>query len=89
AGMNIEGSIKLAYRSDFAAIEDADARRAKFDEMVAEAYDRAKAVNTASFFGVDDVIDPAASRDWIVAGLNSLPPMPERHGKKRPNVDTW
>ncbi|MCY4199757.1 MAG: carbamoyl-phosphate synthase large subunit [Gammaproteobacteria bacterium] len=89
AGMNIEGSIKLAYRSDFAAIEDAEARRAKFDEMVAEAYDRAKAVNAASFFGVDDVIDPATSRDWIVAGLNSLPPTPERHGKKRPNVDTW
>ena len=29
AGMNIEGSIKLAYRSDFAAIEDAEARRAQ------------------------------------------------------------
>ncbi len=89
AGMNIEGSIKLAYRSDFAAIEDAEARRAKFDEMVAEAYDRAKAVNAASFFGVDDVIDPATSRDWIVAGLNSLPPTPAREGKKRPNIDTW
>ena len=89
AGMNIEGSIKLAYRSDFAAIEDADARRAKFDEMVAEAYERAKAVNAASFFGVDDVIDPATSRDWVVAGLNSLPPTPPRQGKKRPNIDTW
>ena len=89
AGMNIEGSIKLAYRSDFAAIENAEARRLKFDKMVAEAYERAKAVNAASFFGVDDVIDPAASRDWIVAGLNSLPPTPARQGKKRPNVDTW
>ncbi len=89
AGMNIEGSIKLAYRSDFAAITEAQARRTKFDAMVAEAYERAKAVNAASFFGIDDVIDPATSRDWIVAGLNSLPPTPTRQGKKRPNVDTW
>ena len=89
AGMNIEGSIKLAYRSDFAAMKDAEERRVKFDEMVAEAYDRAKAVNAASFFGVDDVIDPATSRDWIVAGLKSLPPTRPRDGKKRPNIDTW
>ena len=89
AGMNIEGSIKLAYRSDFAAIEDSDERRKKFEKMVADAYERAKAVNSASFFGIDDVIDPAESRDWIVAGLRSLPPTPPRVGKKRPNLDTW
>ena len=89
AGMNIEGSIKLAYRSDLAAVEDAEARRAKFDAMVADAYERAKAVNAASFFGVDDVIDPAESRAWILAGLRSLPPTTPRHGKKRPNIDTW
>ncbi len=89
AGMNIEGSIKLAYRSDLAAIENADERRAKFDQMVAQAYDRAKAVNAASFYGVDDVIDPCVSREWILAGLKSLPETPPRQGKKRPNVDTW
>lgn len=89
AGMNIEGSIKLAYRSDLAAIDNADQRRAKFDQMVEQAYDRAKAVNAASFYGVDDVIDPATSRDWIVAGLKSLPEVPPRQGKKRTNIDTW
>lgn len=89
AGMNIEGAIKLAYRRDFAAIENPDERREKFEKMVADAYERAKAVNSASFFGIDDVIDPAESRDWIVAGLRSLPPTPPRTGKKRPHLDTW
>ena len=89
AGMNIEGSIKLAYRNDLAAIENADERRAKFDQMVEQAYDRAKAVNAASFYGVDDVIDPSVSREWIVAGLKSLPDAQPRQGKKRPNIDTW
>ena len=50
---------------------------------------RGKAVNMASHFVLDDVIDPAESRQWIAAGLRSLPPTPTREGKKRPNVDTW
>ena len=89
AGMNIEGSIKLAYRRDFEAMDNAEERIEKFNQMVERAYDQAKAVNAASFYGVDDVIDPAASRDWIVAGLSSLPPVATRTHKKRPYIDTW
>ncbi len=89
AGMNIEGAVKLGFRNDLAAIADPEERLQKYNEMVAEAYDRAKAVNAASFFGIDSVIDPATSRDWIVMGLRSLPPKPPRTGKKRPNIDTW
>ena len=89
AGMNIEGAVKLGFRNDLAAIEDPEERLQKYNEMVADSYDKAKAVNAASFFGIDDVIDPAASRDWIVMGLRSLPPVKPRTGKKRANIDTW
>jgi acetyl-CoA carboxylase carboxyltransferase component len=89
AGMNIEGSIKLAYRNDFAAMEDAEERIADFTRKVDAAYDRAKAVNSAEFYGIDDVIDPADSRAMVVAGLRSLPPVLPRNGKKRPYIDTW
>jgi acetyl-CoA carboxylase carboxyltransferase component len=89
AGMNIEGSVKLGYRDDLAAIEDPEERVEKYESMVARAYERARAVNAAIYFGIDDVIDPAESRDWIVAGLRSLPPTPPRTGKKRPYIDTW
>ncbi len=57
--------------------------------MVARMYEVGKAVNYAPFFEIDDVIDPAASRDWILAGLASAPPPEPRKGKKRPCVDTW
>ena len=43
----------------------------------------------ASHFELDDVIDPAETRNWIMAGLKSLPTKPPRDHKKRPNVDTW
>ncbi|MDA0365726.1 MAG: carbamoyl-phosphate synthase large subunit, partial [Chloroflexi bacterium] len=89
AGMNIEGSVKLGYRDDLAAIEDPAARLEKYESMVAAAYERARAVNAAVYFGIDDVIDPADSRAWIARGLKSLPPTPVRTGKKRPYIDTW
>jgi len=89
AGMNIEGSVKLGYRDDLAAIEDPEERLETYESMVAERYEAAKAINSAVYFGIDDVIDPADSRDWIARGLKSLPPTPVRTAKKRPYIDTW
>ena len=37
---------------------------------------------------VDDVIDPAETRNWLVMGLDSLPPVPVRTHKKRGWIDT-
>jgi acetyl-CoA carboxylase carboxyltransferase component len=89
AGMNIEGSVKLGYRREPAAIEDAETRRAEFDRRVATAYENAKAVNAVVGGGIDDVIDPADTRRWIVNGLKRLPPVPPRTEKKYPYIDPW
>jgi acetyl/propionyl-CoA carboxylase alpha subunit/acetyl-CoA carboxylase carboxyltransferase component len=88
-GMGLEGAVKLGYRKELQAIDDPEERKAAYEEMVANMYERGKAVNMASHFELDEVIDPADSRKWIAAGLRSLPPAPARSGKKRPNVDTW
>ena len=42
AGMNIEGSVKLGYRKEPAALEDADERKALYDKVVAEMYEKGK-----------------------------------------------
>jgi acetyl-CoA carboxylase carboxyltransferase component len=88
-GMGLEGSVKLGYRNELAAIADPAERRAKFDEMVARAYEAGKAINQATTYRLDDVIDPADTRRWIVAGLKSLPPTPPRTGKKLRWIDAW
>ena len=88
-GMGLEGSVKLGYRNELAAIEDPAARKAKFDEMVAAAYARGKALSTALYPALDDVIDPADTRRWIMAGLKGLPPTPARTEKKLKWIDTW
>ena len=88
-GMGLEGAVKLGYRKELQAIEDPEERAATYEKMVADMYKRGKAVNMASHFELDDVIDPADTRKWISRGLRSIPEVPRRQGKKRPNVDTW
>ncbi|HEY6395031.1 MAG TPA: carboxyl transferase domain-containing protein, partial [Candidatus Binataceae bacterium] len=88
-GMGLEGAVKLGYRNELAAVEDPAERKELFEKMVARMYEHGKAVNTASHFEIDDVIDPIESRRWIAAALRSSPPPAPRTGKKRPCIDTW
>jgi acetyl-CoA carboxylase carboxyltransferase component len=88
-GMGLEGAVKLGYRNELAAVEDPAERRALFDQMVERMYQHGKAVNMASHFEIDDVIDPADTRRWIATALAAAPTPPPRTGKKRPCVDTW
>lgn len=88
-GMGLEGAVKLGYRKELEAIEDLNVRRKSFDERVAAAYERGKAINAASILEFDTVIDPARSRDWIVAALDAAPEPVARSGKKRAFVDSW
>ena len=88
-GMGLEGSVKLGYRNELAAIEDPAARKAKFDEMVSAAYAHGKAMARGAYPALDDVIDPADTRRWIVGGLKALPPIPPRTEKKLRWIDSW
>jgi acetyl/propionyl-CoA carboxylase alpha subunit/acetyl-CoA carboxylase carboxyltransferase component len=88
-GMGLEGAVKLGYRKELEAVSDPVERRALFDKMVAAAYARGKALSTATYFEVDEVIDPADSRRWVSTALLDAPPRPRNPHKKRPNIDTW
>ena len=88
-GMGLEGAVRLGFRRELEAVEDPVARDALFATMVERAYQHGKAVNVASAYEIDDVIDPADSRRRIVEALRAVPPPPERTGKKRSCVDTW
>jgi acetyl-CoA carboxylase carboxyltransferase component len=88
-GMGLEGAVRLGFRRELDAIEDDAERDAAFERMVARAYEHGKALNVATYFEIDDVIDPAESRRRIVAALDAAPPPLRRDGKKRPCVDTW
>jgi acetyl-CoA carboxylase carboxyltransferase component len=89
-GMGLEGAVRLGYRKELEAIEDPEAREAAFQDMVDRMYEHGKALNAASHFEIDDVIDPADSRRWISTLLLSRPPTGGRgERKRRPGVDPW
>ncbi|MBV8703568.1 MAG: ATP-grasp domain-containing protein, partial [Acetobacteraceae bacterium] len=88
-GMGLEGAVRLAYRNELAAIADPVERDALYRRHVEELYQRGKAIHVASMLEIDDVIDPAETRRWIMRGLRTAPPPVARQGKKRPHVDTW
>ena len=88
-GMGLEGAVKLGFRKELAELEDPQKRQELYEQLVDKMYENGKALSTATYFEIDDVIDPAESRRWIMAALRSVPPPPAREGKKRPCVDTW
>ncbi|MGV9711355.1 carboxyl transferase domain-containing protein [Gordonia sp. NPDC003424] len=68
-GMGLEGAVRLGFRDQLEAIDDPVARQQRYDELVAVYYERGKALNVASVFEIDAVIDPAETRDVIVQCL--------------------
>jgi acetyl-CoA carboxylase carboxyltransferase component len=88
-GMGLEGAVRLGFRRELDAVEDPVARQALFDDMVQRAYQHGRAVNVASAFEIDDVIDPVDTRRRVVEGLRLAPATAPRTGKKRNCIDTW
>lgn len=87
--MGLEGAVRLGFRRELEAIADPDERERRVQEMVAHAHEHAKALNAATLFELDDVIDPADTRRVIAATLaaatagSAEEPAPPRF------VDTW
>ncbi|KXS13174.1 ClpP/crotonase [Gonapodya prolifera JEL478] len=91
-GMGLEGAVRLAYRNELAAIKDPQERLAAENAALAQLYESGKSLRAAESLNIDNVIDPAVSRKWIMSGLkagvNGKGYVPGQ-AKRRPCVDTW
>jgi len=87
-GMGLEGAVKAGFKKELEAIKDAQEREALYNRLVAELYERGKAINMASHLEIDAVIDPADTRKWITQGLKSVPENGPREAG-RDFVDPW
>lgn len=88
-GMGLEGYVRLGFRKEMEAIADPTELENWYKAKVAEMYDRGKALSIASVLEIDEVIDPADTRHWIMSGLRSVPKPEARNEKKRPCIDAW
>ena len=88
--MGLEGAVKLGFRRELEAIADEAERAQRLEAMVVHAHDHAKALNAATLFELDDVIDPADSRRVIAATFAAADRGPS--WRERPPVrmvDNW
>nr|WP_295519670.1 carboxyl transferase domain-containing protein [Limnohabitans sp. Rim8] len=68
-GMGLEGAVRLGYRKELEALPEGPEREALFNHLLAQQYDNGSAIHMAATLEIDAVIDPAATREWLVAGL--------------------
>lgn len=88
--MGLEGAVRLGMRRELEAIGDPAERERAYETMVATAYERGRGISMATYFEIDDVIDPVDTRRWIATLFDDAAPRWwETPGKRRPNVDTW
>jgi len=85
-GMGLEGAVRLGYRKELEALPEGPEREALFEQLLAQQYDNGSAINMAATLEIDAVIDPAATREWLVAGLEA--------GRVKPSdgslaIETW
>jgi acetyl-CoA carboxylase carboxyltransferase component len=86
--MGLEGAVRLGFRRELEAIEDERERAQRVRDLTVLAEENAKALNAATLFELDDVIDPAETRRLIsstLAAARAPAPPPSR----RAFVDTW
>jgi len=86
--MGLEGAIRLGLRKELEAIDDEGERERRVRELTAAAEENARALNAATLFELDDVIDPAETRARISSTLGALARAPAPAPGKR-FVDTW
>ena len=88
-GMGLEGAVRLAFRRELEASAGEEERQRLYERLVASLYERGKALSMATHFEIDDVIDPAETRQRVVNVLAAAPETARRTQKKRPMIEPW
>jgi acetyl/propionyl-CoA carboxylase alpha subunit len=86
--MGLEGAVWLAARKDLEKIDDPAERERVLRGMADVLREQGRATNIASHLEIDDVIDPADSRAWLLRGLASVPSEKPSRGPVA-FIDTW
>jgi acetyl-CoA carboxylase carboxyltransferase component len=68
-GMGLEGAVRLGYRKELEAETDPGRQQALFDRLLAELYEKGRALETATHLEIDAVIDPADTRQHVTRAL--------------------
>ena len=88
-GMGLEGAVRLGFSKELAAVPEGPERDALYRKLVDQQYAKGVAINMAAYLEIDAVIDPAETRRWVVAGLDSAATAPAQPAPAHRFIDTW
>ena len=63
--MGLEGAVKLGFKKELDATPNEKERQALYEQLVAQEYQKGKAINAAETLEFDEVIDPVETRKRI------------------------
>jgi acetyl-CoA carboxylase carboxyltransferase component len=86
-GMGLEGYVRLGFRKELEAVPEGAQREALFAQLVQAQYDKGSAMEMAASLEIDAVIDPAETRHWLVAALETAGRLPA--DPMEPVIDAW
>ena len=86
--MGLEGAVRLGFRRELEAIDDEAERKRRVRELTEFAEQHAKALNAATLFELDDVIDPADTRR-LLSSTFAAAAASTRAERGRGFVDAW
>lgn len=94
-GMGLEGAAKLGYAKQLEKARQAGgvaAEKVLYTKLLGAMYEKGRALSNTMEGELDDTIDPAETRRWVLMGLDLAAPdaaARKRRGKKRPGISTW
>jgi acetyl-CoA carboxylase carboxyltransferase component len=68
-GMGLEGAVRLGFKRELESLSSDQEREALFQSKFDEMMEQGKAISAAMLFEIDAVIDPDATREWILGAL--------------------
>ena len=87
--MGLEGAVRLGYSKELEALPAGAERDALYQRLVDQQYGAGKAINMAEKLEIDTVIDPAATRQWLVNGLLGAGKRVPGEARARRFIDVW
>lgn len=67
--MGLEGAIKLGFKKELEQVSEPSKRQALFDKLLAQQYEKGKALEVATVLEIDAVIEPNETRHTLIAAL--------------------
>jgi len=71
--MGLEGAVKLGFKKELEATKNKQEYEILYEQLVAQEYEKGKAINAAETLEFDEVIDPVETRKRIATALNCHP----------------